>query len=391
MAQVPSRLGHAFPWLQTLTLAALPAVSACTEASARTTAGEARPPIEVDLAPAVKRDVARKISLPVQLFPWQRTDVVAKVTGYVRTVHVDRGSHVKEGDVLATIWDPELAQQLTHQEAESVAAEKEFAALTAKRDLQKIISTRYSALIPDRAATQTQADIENANYAVTVAEAEKAQATAFAMREQVRITKTLLEYTTVRAPFDGVVTDRFVHEGAFVELGKGTVLFHVVQSSVLRATIDIPEANGPGVAPGTPIAVHFAELGPEWIELTVARSAEELDQKTRTTRIEADLQNPKGRFQPGMYGQSTVTLERHANVLTIPSAAVLKEGGDSVLVVKNDVATRLPVDLGLSDDGVIEARGGLDSSIAVISPAKGIPEGAPVKVRDKGAQRSGQL
>jgi RND family efflux transporter MFP subunit len=381
-----SRFGRGARTLEAIAIAALAPLASlgCSEASARTSSGvEVRAPIEVELTPPVRRDIARKIALPVQLFPWQRTDVVAKVTGYVRTVLVDRGSHVKAGDVLATIWDPELAQQLTHQQAEQASAEKEFVALVAKRDLQKIISTRYSALIPDRAATQTQADVENANYAITVAEAEKERATVDALKEQVRITGTLLEYTTVRAPFDGVVTDRFVHEGAFVELGKGTVLFHVVQSSVLRATIDIPEANGPGVEPGTPVAVHFAELGPEWFELTVARSAEELDPKTRTTRVEADLPNPKGRFQPGMYGQSTVTLEKRVNVLTVPSAAVLKEGGDSVLVVKNDVATRVPIDLGISDDSSIEAKNGLDSSAAVISPVRGIPEGARVKVRDK--------
>jgi membrane fusion protein (multidrug efflux system) len=388
-----SRFGRAALALEAIAIAALVPLASlgCSEASARTNPGvEVRPPIEVEIAPPIKRDIARKIALPVQLFPWQRTDVVAKVTGYVRTVLVDRGSHVKAGDVLATIWDPELAQQLTHQQAEQASAEKEFTALVAKRDLQKIISTRYSALIPDRAATQTQADVENANYTVTVAEAEKEKATVDALKEQVRITQTLLEYTTVRAPFDGVITDRFVHEGAFVELGKGTVLFHVVQSSVLRATIDIPEANGPGVAPGTPVAVHFAELGPDWIELRVARSAEELDPKTRTTRVEADLPNPNGRFQPGMYGQSTVTLEKRVNVLTVPSAAVLKEGGDSVLVVKNDVATRVPIDLGISDDSSVEAKNGLDSTVVVISPVRGIPEGARVKVRDK-AQKSGPL
>lgn len=360
----------------------------CSEAAARTSQ-EARPVVEVDLSAAATRDIARKISLPVQLFPWQRTDVVAKVTGYIQKVFVDRGSHVKEGDVLAIVWDPELAVELSHQQAEEVAAEKELAALIAKRDLHQIISARYTALIPDRAATQTQADIENANYAVTAAEAEKARATVGALRERVRITQTLLGYTTVRAPFDGIVADRFVHEGAFVELDKGTLLFHMIQSSVLRATIDVPEANGPNVAPGTQVSVHFAELGNAWIDLTIARSAEELDVKTRTMRVEADLPNPTGRFQPGMYGQAAVVLEKHTNAVTVPSAAVLHEGGDSVLVVKNDVATRVPIDIGLTDDTAVEARHGLDPSWSVISPVRGVPEGALVHVRNKSPSNRG--
>ncbi len=381
-----SWLGAPIRWVRLvpLPLLALPALAlGCSDAAARTTSPDVRPAVEVDLAPATTRDIARKIALPVQLFPWQRTDVVAKVSGYIRTVLVDRGSHVKTGDVLATVWDPELSLQLAHEQAEAVAAEKELAAVTAKRDLQKVISDRYTALIPDRAATQTQADVESANYTVTAAEVERVKATVVAKKERVRITETLLGYTTVRAPFDGVVTDRFIHEGAFVELDKGTLLFHMVQSNVLRATIDVPEASGPAVAPGTPVSVHFAELGPEWVDLTVTRTAEELDVKTRTTRVECDLPNPNGRFQPGMYGQSLVTLEKHNSVVTVPSAAILKEGGDSVLVVKNDVATRVPIDVGLIDDTSTEARRGVDPGWSVISPVRGVPEGAVVRVRGK--------
>jgi membrane fusion protein, multidrug efflux system len=362
----------------------------CADASAKTNSGpnEGRPVIEVELATAVRRDVARKIQLPVQLFPWQHTDVVAKVTGYIRSVGVDRGSHVKLGDVLATVWDPELSVELSHEQAEVAAAEKELVALTAKRDLHQVIAARYTALIPDRAATQTQADIENANYAVTVAEVEKAKATITALKERVRTTETLLGYTTVRAPFDGIVTERFVHEGTFVELGKGTLLFHMVQLNVLRATIDVPEASSPSVDAGTQVAVQFSELGSEWTPLTVTRSAQELDVKTRTLRVEADLVNPTGRFQPGMYGQSVVTLEQRKDRVTVPAGAVLREGGDSVLVIQNGLATRLPVETGLIDEGSVEIRSGLDANRSVISPVRGIPEGAAVKVRSRSPAKS---
>jgi membrane fusion protein, multidrug efflux system len=377
----PRALARTWRWFSLAVIGASLLPLGCADASAH--AAEVRPVIEVELATSARRDVARKIQLPVQLFPWQHTDVVAKVTGYVRTVLVDRGSHVKQGDVLATVWDPELSVQLSHEQAEVAAAEKEVIALTAKRDVHQVIAARYTALIPDRAATQTQADIENANYAVTVAEAEKAKATVVALKERVRTTETLLGYTTVRAPFDGIVSERFVHEGTFVELGKGTLLFHMVQLNVLRATIDVPEASSPLVVPGTKVAVQFSELGPEWTELTVTRSAQELDVKTRTLRVEADLANPTARFQPGMYGQSMVTLEQHKNVVAVPSVAVLHEGGDSVLVIQNGVATRVPIAVGLSEDTVVEARSGIEPSVSVISPVRGIPEGAPVKVRSK--------
>lgn len=366
--------------------ALLPCNAGCagTAAHSSTKPGEAKLVLEVDVAAPTKRDIARTIQLPVQLFPWQRIDVVAKVTGYVRNVRVDRGSQVKQGDVLANVWDPELGVQLSHEQAEVAAAEKEVVALTAKRDLHQLIATRYTALIPDRAATQTQADTENADYAVTVAEAEKAKATVNALKERVRTTETLLDYTTVRAPFDGIVTERYVHEGTFVEVGKGTNLFHMVQLDVLRATIDVPEASSPSVLPGTHVSVQFSELGPEWTPLIVARSAQELDVRTRTLRVEADLANPTSRFQPGMYGQTIVTLEQHKNVLTVPASAMLHEGGDSVLVVRNGTATRERIEVGLHDDTSFEVKSGLDPHESVIAPVRGIPEGAAVKVRGKG-------
>jgi RND family efflux transporter MFP subunit len=372
-------------WISLVVIGASLLPLGCKDAAAQPAGGpnDGKPAIEVELATATRRNIARKIQLPVQLFPWQHTDVVAKVNGYIRTVLVDRGSRVKQGDVLATVWDPELAVQLSHEKAEVTASEKEVVALTAKRDLQQVIATRYTALIPDRATTQTQADIENANYAVTAAEAEKAKATVTALKERVRTTETLLAYTTVRAPFDGIVTERFVHEGTFVEPGKGTLLFHMVQLNVIRATIDVPEANSPSVTPGTRVAVQFSELGPEWTELTVVRSAQELDVKTRTLRVEADLANPTGRFQPGMYGQSMVTLEQHKDAVTIPLVALLREGGNSVLVIRNGVATRQPIEIGLSDETSVEARSGLKADDSVISPVRGIPEGAVVKVRTK--------
>jgi multidrug efflux pump subunit AcrA (membrane-fusion protein) len=102
-------------------------------------------------------------------------------------------------------------------------------------------------------------------------------------------------------------------------------------------------------------------------------------------RVEADLANPTGRFQPGMYGQSRVTLEQHKNAVSVPIGALLREGGDSVMVVKNGIATRARVEVGLSDDAFVETRTGLDADRNVIYPVRGVPEGAPVKIREKSA------
>jgi RND family efflux transporter MFP subunit len=360
-------------------------------------------PIDVDLVRPERRDIAREVTLPVELYPWQWVALVAKVNGYVEKVPVDRGSRVAEGDLLATIRVPELEDEVRRRAAEVKVAEAEVVSAEADAKVQQLVADRAKALVPERAMTQQDADIAQARAQVAAAAVERAKARVAAAQEALANSRTWLAYTEVRAPFAGVVTERDVHPGAFVSASERTLLFRVVDSSVIRATIDVPEADAPAVRAGeTAVRVRLPELlrkqervgngpspegeglGGEPIASVVTRSADALDPQTRTLRVEADLANPGGRLLPRMYGDAVLTLERHGAALVVPQAALVVSGGreSAVLAVKDGRAKRIPVRIGLDDGKSVEVLDGLDPLEPVIAQARGIVDGSPVRPRD---------
>jgi RND family efflux transporter MFP subunit len=341
-------------------------------------------PTEVDLVRPERRDIAREITLPVELYPWQWVALVAKVNGYVDKVPVDRGSRVAEGDLLATIRVPEFEDELRKRQAEVKVAEAEVVSAEADRTVQSLIAERATLLVPDRAATQQDADIAVAHAEVAAAALERAKARVAAAQEALAGSRTWLAYTEVRAPFAGVITERAVHPGAFVSASERTLLFRIVDSSVIRATIDVPETNAPAIRAGeTEVRITIPELH-DTIASIVTRSADALDPATRTLRVEADLENGGRRLLPRMYGQATVTLERRRQTLAVPETAVVLSNGReaSVFAVRGGKAARVRIRAGIDDGKFVEILDGLDPPEPVIAAARGIADGTPVRARD---------
>jgi RND family efflux transporter MFP subunit len=363
---------------------ALLLLAGCSGGSEKGREEPKKAPIDVDLVRPERRDIAREVTLPVELYPWQWVSLVAKVNGYVEKVLVDRGSRLAEGDLLATIRVPELEDEVRRQAAELKVAEAEVASTEADKKVQQLVADRAKALVPDRAMTQQDADIAEARAQVAAAAVERAKARVAAAQEALANSRTWLAYTEVRAPFAGTVTERDVHPGAFVSASERTLLFRIVDSSLIRATIDVPEADAPAVRAGeTAVRVRLRELGGDPIASMITRTADALDPQTRTLRVEADLGNRGGRLVPRMYGDAVLTLERHGNALVVPQGAVVTSGRESaVLAVKDGRAKRVPVRTGLDDGKFIEILEGLDPAEPVVAQARGIADGAPVRSRD---------
>jgi RND family efflux transporter MFP subunit len=354
---------------------ALVLVAGCP--GSREEAPRAPAPVEVALAKPARRDVAREIALPVELSAWQRVSVVAKVTGYLSEVKVDRGSRVQEADVLATISVPELEDEKEKRLAEVRVAESEVASARAERELQRILYDRAQALLPERAVTQQDVDVACARFATAAAVTSNALARADAARKSLATTETWIGYATVRAPFAGVVIQRAVHTGSFASATDRTLLFDVADDATLRAVIDVPEADALRVVPGkTRARVAIAERGAP-LEAVVSRSAQALDTRTRTLRVEADLENHEHRLFPGMFGQSQLVLEVHEKALAVPAGAVARgPQGAAVFAVRSGKLVRIPVETGLEDGKVVEVVKGLDESEPVAAQAKGLADGA---------------
>jgi len=224
-----------------------------------------------------------------------------------------------------------------------------------------------------------EADLRVAHSRIGVAEAEVKNLTA------------QVSYATIRAPFDGIITKRWVDRGATIK-DAGTPLLTVMHTNTVRVLIDIPERHVPLVnakaqepnADGDVVrmrfpALHETEEGGEFSG-TVSRTANALDPMTRTMRAEVHLLNRKGILRPAMQGTATVLLEERYNVLTIPSTALVRRRNQVEVFVISDLTgdpprgtvRRVPVELGLDDGKRVEIRKGLSGGERVIAKGNGV-------------------
>ncbi len=223
------------------------------------------------------------------------------------------------------------------------------------QDLDEAQSQRA---IAEAAVSIAEAAIESAGGEQLVARASLVVAkadVAVARAEVARLT-TLMDYTTIVAPFDGVITKRLADPGAFVRSaasgGAGTALLRLERTDRLRLVLDVAEPDVPSVTVGTPVDVQVPALGGEPLRAAVARTAGGLDPATRTMRVEVDLENADGRLRPGMYAHAIVRIVADRQAMVIPSAALRSRGGATyVLVAEGEVAKEVRVDLA-RDDGI---------------------------------------
>ena len=389
--------------------------------SKETSAGAVR----VEVVQPVRRTVTRELRMPATLMPDERVDLFAKVSGYVGRIDVDIGSRVGKGDTLAVIDVPEMADELRQVEAVLDAKHAKVAALraqaaqaelmietaraevqrfVAEHDLDQINLTRQIELhqgdaVPEQALDEARSALAVGKAQLQIARAKVEGAGAFkrAVDADVRVAesearvaaaniarlKTLVGYATIRAPFDGVITERHVDHGAFVRsAAEGTTqpLLTIAKTNRIRLTLDIPETDTPFVHVGTEVEIDVKALRRAPFRATVTRTAGALKVDTRTMRVEVDLDNADGRFTPGMYAQVVVKLESKEQALVIPSKAIHVKGRDtSVLVAENGRARSIPVDLGYDDGIWVEITAGLTGDELVITSSGGaVAPGTPV-------------
>jgi len=358
---------------------------------------------------------SRRLDIPASLEPWETADLYAKVSGYVSEVKVDIGSVVSAGDQLIEIAVPEMAEALNMAQAmvmarearidafkaESVAARLRLdsarAQLTrarAEAELHRITFRRSQELfdaqaIPEQALDEARSREAIAAASVLIGEADVAvaegeiaeaaanvrvaEAEAAVARAKVAELRTLMEYATITAPFDGVISERFVDPGAFVRSaaeGTTTPLLCIVSTGRLRLTIDIPETSVSVIGVGTDVEVVIPAVGGPLLEASISRTAYALDPATRTMRVEVDMDDQGGLLHPGMYAKVAVLIDATQGVLTVPSAAIRVRGDDTyVLVVADDVAVEAPVTIGYDDGLRAEIVEGLRGDEQVIVTA----------------------
>ena len=313
-------------------------------------------------------DAVETIELPGDLVGFYEAALHAKVTGYLKTISVDKGDMVHAGQVLAEIEVPELHSNLNQAEASLAITRVTY-------DRLKRVQQSDARLV-----AQEDVDIAYAKY-------QEAQAAVGTLT-------TMAGYTKIIAPFDGVITGRFADPGALIRAGGGDIgvdetsglispgategagghrsgggpILTLADIDKLRVYIYVPEGSYPLIRRGMPAELRFDEFPGRVFRGEVARYATALDLATRTMLTEVDIDNPKHVLYPRSYAHVTLDLIRHPNALKIPVAAVNGVGQAArVLAVRAGRLVEVPVTTGINNGNYVEITSGLSSDSMVVA------------------------
>jgi RND family efflux transporter MFP subunit len=319
--------------------------------------------LPVDTVQPKRQDLAHRFQTNATVEAFESADLYPKVSGYLSAVNADIGDRVTAGKPLAKISLPELEKELAEAKAQLQARRAELS-------LQQVTLKRQDVLLREQGTTDQAYDEIRGKTEIASAQVDVATAT-------VDKVNTLLAYTEIVAPFDGVVTRRLVNRGDFVQSannGRTTPLFTVQRINVLRVFCDVPEDEVSRLKVGEPADVKPYGLKGRAFPGKVTRMALRLDADTRNMRTEIDLSNPEQLLYPGMYAQVSLETERHPNVLTLPAPAVQSDnGGSFIFVVKGGRIDRQEIKTGFTESGVVEVRVGLPEDAQVVSVARSAP------------------
>ena len=339
-----------------------------------------------ELVPVVSKPVSRTVELPGEFLPFLTVSLHARVPGYVERVLVDRGSMVKQGDLLAEMSAPEMSAQIA--EAESKVQAFEADRLQAAAQLAAAQST-YEGL---KKAAETPGAIAGneliqAEKQVDAAKAllNSRQQAGKAAESAARSLRDLLAYLKISAPFEGVVTDRMVHPGTLVGPGNDVALLVIQQVSHLRLVVPVPEEDVSGITNGASVPFQV----PAWPERTysgtIARISRALDQKTRTMAVELDVMNRDGALAPGMYPTVKWPVRRSRPALFVPKTSVVTTT-ERTFVIRDQSGKAEWVDVkkGVTDGDLVEVIGNLKPGDRVVRRATDeIREGTQIQVAAK--------
>ena len=311
------------------------------------------------------------LELPGRLQAFISAPIYARVPGYLKTWKHDIGAKVKAGDLLAEIDTPDLDQQLMQARADLNVSE-------ANSKLSQITAERWQSLSGTDAVAKQDVDQRNFTWNANVAQVKAAQANVDRL-------VAMEGFKRLIAPFDGIVTARDTDIGALINVGAsgGAQLFVVSETSKLRVYVNVPQNYVPSVPPGTKATISVPEQPGKTYTGTVEASAQAVNPTTGTTLMQIIVDNSAGEMMPGDYASIRLAVAAVANVLSVPSSALIFDAkGLSIATVGADNRVLLkPVSIGRDLGPVVELASGLAPEDRVIqNPPDGIANGTEVRL-----------
>jgi RND family efflux transporter MFP subunit len=321
----------------------------------------------VETTKVVAQALRKTVTIPGDLTPYQGVNLSARVSGFVESLTVDRGSWVKRGQRLARISAPELRAQRAEAEAKLQAVRAQEAEAYAR---MVAAGSTYDRL---KAASATPGVVAGNDLEIAERGLEAARAHVNALKSSggaaaaaVKAVSEMEAYLEVTAPFDGVITERNVHPGSLVGPSTGALL-RIEQVTRLRLTVPVPEAYVGAIAKGTHVDFRVAAFPDQTFQGVIARPAHSLDMKTRSMLVELDVNNAKQALAPGMFAEVQWPVSRAQASLFVPRTAVVRTSERQFVVrVRNGVAEWVDVRRGELNGDVIEVFGDLREGDIVI-------------------------
>jgi membrane fusion protein (multidrug efflux system) len=345
-------------------------------------------PATVNTVPVVSKKLQTTIALPGQLIPYEQVDIYPKVTGFVQTMTVDRGSHVQRGQLLVRLTAPELVSQRSQAEAAVRAAQSQLAIAQAK------LTSDNGTYLHMVAASKTPGVLAENDVVVAgqVVSADKglvdaAEQNIAAARDALHSVTQTESYLTITAPFEGVVTTRNLHPGALIGPASGSggtePILQIMDEKRLRLVVPIPEAQLGEMRIGQLVSFTVPAYPGQAFTAPIRRISGQVDEKSRTMPVELDVENRDGRLSPGSFTAVSWPLERSHPTLFVPASAVTSDQQRTFVIrVREGKAEWVTVQTGQTVDGEIEVFGELAPGDQVVKTASdAIHSGETVRVQ----------
>jgi membrane fusion protein (multidrug efflux system) len=341
----------------------------------KTTPTSANAPPVVNTVPVASRKLHTTVNLPAQLIPYESVDIYPKVTGFVQTVTVDRGSHVRRGQLLVRLTAPELSSQRAQAESAVRAAQSQLETAQAKLAsdngtyLHMVAAAKTPGVIAENDVTVASQTVSADKGIVAGAEQNVAAA-----RDAVRSVSQTESYLDVTAPFDGIVTTRNLHPGALIGPASGQTggqpILQIVDDNRLRLVVPVPEALVGEMKVGQQVSFTVPAYPAQPFNAPITRISHEVDEKTRTMPVELDVLNRDGKLSPGSYSNVPWPVDRSYPTLFVPASAVTTDQQHTFVIrVRDNKAEWLTVQTGQTVNGEIEVFGELKAGDQVVKSA----------------------
>ncbi len=439
------------------------ALGGCGKPAAKGPAGP--PPLAVDVGKATQQDIATYLALDGQIAPLQESTLNSTQSGTLAAIYVTEGQHVEKGQLLAKLDDSTLRAELAQNEGLLEQARARLVSSTISQPIQsqqyasslasaqqgldgarnrvataeaslksaQLVNAQNQQLfaqgyVSQTALTQSQAayvaaqqEVNNARSGLQAAQAALASAKANLGQTQVdkqtiaankgalqqaqasvALLRTQIDQTSIYAPFDGVVTQRFLDPGALASPNAPVV--KVSQISSVYVNANVPDEDLPYVHSGTPVTFTTASIPGKTFSAAISDVNATPTQGTLSYRARVRRENPDGLLRGGMLVTVNVRKEAHRAAIVVPRSAIFQsESGANVFTVEDGKAKAIPIQVGLQTDSLSEILGGKvrpgtvvittrpdslqDGSVVAVAGAGpgGAPPGAPAGQKPSGS------